>query len=86
APTGKALFGLPVVELSDAVLPNAGDGQFTMFIGDLAETIAVFRRNQVTTKWTQFDSYSQGLAIMLRNDYEFIDKTATVALTINTAK
>lgn len=86
APTGRALFGLPVVELSDAVLPNAGDGQFTMFIGDLAETIAVFRRNQVTTKWTQFDSYSQGLAIMLRNDYEFIDKTATVALTINTAK
>ncbi|MBO2714493.1 phage major capsid protein, partial [Lactiplantibacillus plantarum] len=86
APTGRALFGLPVVELSDAVLTNAGDGQFTMFIGDLAETIAVFRRNQVTTKWTQFDSYSQGLAIMLRNDYEFIDKTATVALTINTAK
>lgn len=86
APTGKALFGLPVVELSDAVLPNAGDGQFTMFIGDLAETIAVFRRNQVTTKWTQFDSYSQGLAIMLRNDYEFIDKTATVALTIDTTK
>ncbi|MBY7658910.1 phage major capsid protein [Lactiplantibacillus plantarum] len=84
APTGKALFGLPVIELSDSVLPNAGDGQFPMFVGDLAETIAVFRRNQVTTKWTQFDSYSQGLAIMLRNDYEFIDKTATVALTIDT--
>lgn len=84
APTGRALFGLPVVELSDSVLPNAGDGQFTMFIGDLSETIAVFRRNQVTTKWQQFDSYSQGLAIMLRNDYEFIDKSATVALTIDT--
>ncbi|MDY8146836.1 phage major capsid protein [Lactiplantibacillus plantarum] len=86
APTGRSLFGLPVVELSDAVLPNAAAGQFTMFIGDLAETIAVFRRNQVTTKWQQFDSYSQGLAIMLRNDYEFIDKTATVALTIDTTK
>ncbi|MFW4411527.1 phage major capsid protein (plasmid) [Lactiplantibacillus argentoratensis] len=84
APTSRSLFGLPVVELSDAVLPNAGDGQFTMFIGDLAETVAVFRRNQVTTKWTQFDSYSQGLAIMLRNDYEFIDPSATVALTIDT--
>ncbi|WEZ96337.1 phage major capsid protein (plasmid) [Lactiplantibacillus plantarum] len=86
APTGRSLFGLPVVELSDAVLPNAGDGKFSMFVGDLAETIAVFRRNQVTTKWQQFDSYSQGLAIMLRNDYEFIDKTATVALTIDTTK
>lgn len=86
APTGRSLFGLPVVELSDAVLPNVAAGQFSMFVGDLAETIAVFRRNQVTTKWQQFDSYSQGLAIMLRNDYEFIDKNATVALTIDTTK
>ena len=86
APTSRSLFGLPVIELSDSVLPNAAAGQFTMFIGDLSETIAVFRRNQVTTKWQQFDSYSQGLAIMLRNDYEFIDKTATVALTIDTTK
>jgi len=84
APTGKALFGLPVVELSDAVLPNVGAGQFPMYVSDLSETIAIFRRNQVTTKWTQFDSYSQGLAVMLRNDYEFIDNTATVALTIDT--
>ena len=84
APTGRSLFGLPVVELSDAQLPNVAAGKFSMFIGDLAETIAVFRRNQVSTKWQQFDSYSQGLAIMLRNDYEFIDKTATVSLTIDT--
>lgn len=84
APTGKALFGLPVVELSDAQLPNVDAGKFPIYIGDLSETIAIFRRNQVTTKWTQFDSYSQGLAIMLRNDYEFIDQTATVALTIDT--
>lgn len=86
APTGRSLFGLPVVELSDSVLPNSAAGQFSMFIGDLSETIAIFRRNQVTTKWQQFDSYSQGLAIMLRNDYEFIDPSATVALTINTVK
>lgn len=84
APTGRSLFGLPVVELSDAVLPNVAAGKFSMFVGDLAETIAIFRRNQVTTKWQQFDSYSQGLAIMLRNDYEFIDKSNTVALTIDT--
>lgn len=84
APTGRSLFGLSVVELSDTVLPNVGDGKFTMFVGDLAETIAVFRRNQVTAKWSAFDSYSQGISIMLRNDYEFIDKTATVALTIDT--
>ncbi|WP_251908495.1 phage major capsid protein [Lentilactobacillus kefiri] len=84
APTGRSLFGLQVVELSDAQLPNVDTGKFPMYVSDLASTIAIFRRNQVTTKWTQFDSYSQGLAIMLRNDYQFIDKTATVALTIDT--
>ena len=84
APTGRSLFGLSVVELSDAQLPNVDTGKFPMYVGDLSETIALFRRNQVTTKWTQFDSYSQGLAIMLRNDYQFIDKSATVALTIDT--
>lgn len=86
APTGKALFGLPVVELSDVQLPNIDGTKFPMYIGDLSETIALFRRNQVTTSWKQFDSYSQGLAIVLRNDYQFIDKTATVALTIDTSK
>lgn len=84
--TGRSLFGLPVVELSDAVLPNVDATHFSMFIGDLAETIAVFRRNQVTTKWTQFDSFSQGLSVIVRNDYQFIDKNATVALTIDTTK
>ncbi|QAS31588.1 phage major capsid protein, partial (plasmid) [Lactiplantibacillus plantarum] len=86
APTGRSLFGYPVIELSDAVLPNVAAGQFSMFVGDLAETVAVFRRNQVTTKWTQFDSFSQGLSVIVRNDYQFIDKTATVALTIDTTK
>ena len=84
APTGRSLFGLPVVELSDAQLPNVDTGKFPAYVSDLQESIAIFRRNQVTTKWTQFDSYSQGLAIMLRNDYQFIDKSATVALTIDT--
>lgn len=86
APTGRSLFGLPVVELSDSVLPNPVAGQFPMFVGDLAETVAVFRRSDVQVQWQQFDSYSQGLAVVVRNDYEFIDKTATVSLTIDTTK
>lgn len=84
APTGKALFGLPVVELADSVLPNVATGKFPIYIGDLAETIALFRRNQVAVNWQQFDSYSQGLAVVVRNDYEFINKAATVAITIDT--
>ncbi|GAJ27543.1 prophage Lp3 protein 18 [Liquorilactobacillus sucicola DSM 21376 = JCM 15457] len=84
APTGKALFGLPVVELADSVLPNVAAGKFPIFIGDLAETIALFRRNQVAVNWQQFDSYSQGLAVVVRNDYKFINQDATVAITVDT--
>lgn len=84
APTGRSLFGLPVVELSDAVLPNVAAGKFSMFVGDLAETVALFRRSDVQVSWKQFDSFSSGLSVVVRNDYEFIDKSATVALTIDT--
>lgn len=75
AVSGKALFGLPVVVVSNAVLPDVS-GQFPVFIGNLPQAIAVFRRNNITTNWEQFDSYSQGLAVVYRGDYQFIDKNA----------
>ncbi|MGX9767182.1 phage major capsid protein [Lactiplantibacillus argentoratensis] len=75
AVSGKTLFGLPVVVVSNAVLPDVS-GQFPVFIGNLPQTIAVFRRNNITTNWEQFDSYSQGLAVVYRGDYQFIDKNA----------
>ncbi len=75
AQSGKALFGLPVVVASNAVLPDVS-GQFPVFIGNLPQTIAVFRRNNIATNWEQFDSFSQGLAVIYRGDYRFIDKNA----------
>lgn len=75
AVSGKALFGLPVVVVSNVVLPDVS-GQFPVFIGNLPQAIAVFRRNNITTNWEQFDSYSQGLAVVYRGDYQFIDKNA----------
>lgn len=75
AVSGKALFGLPVVVVSNAVLPDVS-GQFPVFVGNLPQAIAVFRRNNIVTNWEQFDSYSQGLAVIYRGDYEFIDKNA----------
>lgn len=75
AVSGKALFGLPVVVVSNAVLPDV-TSQFPVFIGNLPQTIAVFRRQNIVTNWQQFDSYSQGLAVVYRGDYEFIDKNA----------
>lgn len=75
AQSGKALFGLPVVVASNVVLPDVS-GQFPVFIGNLPQTIAVFRRNNIATNWEQFDSFSQGLAVIYRGDYRFIDKNA----------
>lgn len=75
AQSGKALFGLPVVVVSNAVLPDV-TSQFPVFIGNLPQAIAVFRRQNIVTNWEQFDSYSQGLAVVYRGDYEFIDKNA----------
>lgn len=84
AVSGKALFGLPVVVVSNAVLPDVS-GQFPVFIGNLPQTIAVFRRNNIATNWEQFDSYSQGLAVIYRGDYEFIDKNAMKYALLGTA-
>ncbi len=75
AVSGKALFGLPIVVVSNAVLPDV-TSQFPVFIGNLPQTIVAFRRQNIVTNWEQFDSYSEGLAVVYRGDYEFIDKNA----------
>lgn len=75
AQSGKTLFGLPVVVVSNAVLPDV-TSQFPVFIGNLPQAVAVFRRANITTNWEQFDSYSQGLAVIYRGDYQFIDQNA----------
>ena len=78
SPTGKSLFGMPVVLISDVLFPNPKAGTFPMIMGDLAQSVFVARRNQVTTQWEKFDYYSQGLAVIVRNDYEKIDENASV--------
>lgn len=82
APTGSALLGAPIVVVPTSLLPNEKDGSFPIFVGDLGQYIAIFNRNQVTTNYQQFDSYSQGLAVVVRNDYEVIDSSAMVYLTL----
>ncbi|MFS0947302.1 phage major capsid protein [Enterococcus durans] len=78
APSGKSLFGMPVVLISDSLFANPKAGTFPMIMGDLAQSVFVARRNQITTQWEKFDYYSQGLAVIVRNDYKKIDETASV--------
>ena len=83
--SGKALFGLPVVVVSNAVLPDV-TSQFPVFIGNLPQAVAVFRRKNIVTNWEQFDSYSQGLAVIYRGDYKLIDQNAMQYVLLGAAK
>ena len=84
APTGKSLFGMPIAELSDEQLPSPETG-LLIFIGDLQECVFEAYKPQVITQWQQFDSYSQGLSVVLRSDYEVINKNSGVMITVNAA-
>ena len=85
APTGKSLFGMPVVLVSDKLFANPTAGTYPMIIGDIAQSVFVARRNQVTTQWEKFDYYSQGLAVIVRNDYKKIDENASVYVELTPA-
>lgn len=84
APSGFTLLGAPVVMISDKLLVNNVDGTSPMIAGDLSQAVAVFRRNQVTAQWDKFDQFSQGLSVIVRNDYKVIDKTAAINVALKT--
>ncbi|MCH7260604.1 phage major capsid protein [Lactiplantibacillus sp. ME-2] len=84
APSGFTLLGAPVVMISDKLLANNIDGTSPMIAGDLSQAVAVFRRNQVTAQWDKFDQFSQGLSVIVRNDYKVIDKTAAINVALKT--
>lgn len=83
-PTQSTLFGSKIVVVPDTVL-NPVQGEVTMFMGSLFDYVALFQRDEVTAKWTNFDSYSEGLSVILRNDYKVVDDSAMVKVTLKTA-
>lgn len=85
APTGKQLFGAPVIVVSNKILATPASGAFPMIIGDLAQSVFLAQKNEVETNWQVFDTYSQGLAVVIRNDYEVIDETAAEYVEITPA-
>ncbi len=86
AASGFSLFGAPVVMISDAVMPNNSDGSFPLIVGDMAEAVAVFRRNQVTAQWDKFDQFAQGLSVIVRNDYKPISSDAAINISLSNGK
>ena len=85
AASGFSLLGQPVVKISNKFLPDNKDGSHPMILGDISEAVAVFRRNQVTAQWDKFDNYSQGLSVVVRNDYQPISNDAAFNLSLSDA-
>lgn len=83
-PTQSTLFGAKIVVVPDTVLKPV-EGEVDMFMGSLFDYVALFQRDEVTAKWTNFDSYSEGLSVILRNDYKVVDSSAMVKVTLKTA-
>lgn len=83
APSGFTLLGAPVVLVSDKLMPNNDNGTYPMILGDLAQAVALFRRNQITAEWDKFDSYSEGLSVVVRNDYKVIDEKAALNISLS---
>lgn len=76
APSGKQLFGAPVIVVSNKILATPASGALPLVVGDMAQAVFLAQKSQVETNWEKFDSYSQGLAVVIRNDYEVIDEDA----------
>ncbi|MBO1482567.1 MULTISPECIES: phage major capsid protein, partial [Lacticaseibacillus] len=86
APSGKQLFGAPVIVIANKVLPTDKVGTYRIIIGDFAQAIFLAQKNEVNTQWERFDSYSQGLAVVIRNDYEVVDPDAARIVDITPVK
>lgn len=77
--SGKSLFGKEVIVISNAIAPKAPVGGVGfVWVGDLAEAAAYFKRSDITAVWEKFDAFSKGLAVGVRSDYKTVDAKAGV--------
>jgi hypothetical protein len=77
--SGKSLFGKEVIVISNAIAPKAPTGGVGfVWVGDLAEAAAYFKRSDITAVWEKFDAFSKGLAVGVRSDYKTVDEKAGV--------
>ncbi len=75
AQSGKSLLGADIAIISNKLFTTTGSA-LPFIIGDVSQAVFIAKKNEVQTQWQQFDSYSQGLAVIIRNDYEQIDSEA----------
>lgn len=80
--SGKSLFGKEVIVLSNKVVETPATQVGYMWAGDLEEAAAYFKRSDITAEWEKFDSYSKGLSVGIRSDYQAVDTEAGFLVTL----
>lgn len=83
--SGKSLFGKEVIVVSNKVAATPSGSLGYMWVGDLEEAAAYFKRSDITAEWEKFDSYSKGLSVGIRSDYEEVDEEAGFMVTLKAA-
>lgn len=76
SPSGKALFGIPVV-----VVPDKQIGKGKAFLGDLSRAVIFADRKDLAVRWVDNDIYGQFLQAVIRFDVEKADENAGFMLT-----
>lgn len=74
SPTGYSFGGKIIYKVEDTAFGNEGEMKF--FIGDVAEFVKEFDRQQVYIKWVNNDIYGQLLGLFVRWDIKKVDEEA----------
>ena len=79
SPSGKQLFGAPVVVVADDVLGKAGEAH--AFVGDVKAFALEAMRSDIAVEWQDDDIFGKKLAVALRADWQVADAQAGKFLT-----
>ncbi|WP_203624470.1 phage major capsid protein [Lacticaseibacillus sp. 866-1] len=83
SPSGKQLFGAPLVVVADDVLGKAGDT--VAFVGSVKNFVLEAVRGNVNLSWSRNEQFEQVLLAALRADFEKADAAAGKFITFTPA-
>jgi HK97 family phage major capsid protein/HK97 family phage prohead protease len=83
SPSGKTLFGAPLVIVADDVLGKAGDA--VAFVGSVKNFVIEAVRGNINLSWTRNEQFEQVLLAALRADFKAADTAAGKFITFNPA-
>ena len=83
SPSGKTLFGAPLVIVADDVLGKAGDS--VAFVGSVKNFVIEAVRGNINLSWTRNEQFEQVLLAALRADFKAADTQAGKFITYTPA-